>query len=145
MRRQRTRKKNMWKIFSGMYDVVYDLFFQSIVIGFIMLIIVSFLSNIRNAENTCVFYFLLLELLQAYFAYESIVPHILKCMVHQNANKILVICVIWSFRITHYHIVKEKSMFSTNLGYSLVKIFNQQVISYYYGNVKRISNFENLL
>lgn len=73
-----------------MYDVVYDLFFQSIVIGLIMLIVVSVLCNIRNAENTCVFYFLLLELLQPYFAYESIVPHILKCMVHQSANKILV-------------------------------------------------------
>lgn len=32
-------------------------------------------------------------------------------------------------------------MFSTNLGYR----FNQQVISYYYGDVKRVSNFENLL
>lgn len=40
-----------------MYDVVYDLFFQCTAIGLIMLIIVSFLSNIRNAENSCTFYF----------------------------------------------------------------------------------------
>ena len=56
LRRQRARK-NMCNIFNGMYDVVYDLFFHHTVIGLITLIMVSFSSNIRNAENSCAFYF----------------------------------------------------------------------------------------